>query len=60
MVSIRERNGPATVEEVRTGRRASLASLAAAVEQIERWLREAAAQDEREDSVSGTREGGRP
>jgi hypothetical protein len=40
VVSVREHDGPATVEEVRTGRKARLSSLRATAGQIERWLRE--------------------
>jgi hypothetical protein len=40
VVSIREGRGPATVEEVRTGRKARLGTLSDAIGQIERWLRE--------------------
>lgn len=41
LVSVREHDGPATVEEIRTGRKARLGSLREAGRQIERWLREA-------------------
>jgi len=41
LVSVREHDGPATVEEVRTGRKARLSSLRETGRQIERWLREA-------------------
>jgi hypothetical protein len=41
VVSVREHAGPATVEEVRTGRKARVSSLREAGPQIERWLREA-------------------
>ena len=41
VVSLRDQDGPATVEEVRTGRKARLSSLREIAEQIERWLREA-------------------
>lgn len=40
VVSVRDEDGPATVEEVRTGRKARLASLREIAGQIERWLRE--------------------
>jgi hypothetical protein len=40
VVSVRDHDGPATVEEVRTGRKARLASLTEIGGQIERWLRE--------------------
>lgn len=40
VVSVREHDGPATVEEVRTGRKARLGSLRETGAQIERWLRE--------------------
>lgn len=40
VVSVRDHDGPATVEEVRTGRKARLASLKDIGAQIERWLRE--------------------
>jgi hypothetical protein len=43
VVSVHEHDGPATVEEVRTGRKARLRSLRDAGHQIERWLREASA-----------------
>jgi hypothetical protein len=39
VVSVHDRGGAATVEEVRTGRKARVASLSAAATQIERWLR---------------------
>lgn len=42
LVSIPEQGGPATVEEIRTGRKARLSSLNDAPVQIERWLKEAA------------------
>jgi hypothetical protein len=42
LVSVPEHGAPATVEEIRTGRKARLASLSDAVAQIERWLKEAA------------------
>jgi hypothetical protein len=41
VVSVREPDGPATVEEVRTGRKVRLGSLREIGGQIERWLREA-------------------
>ena len=41
VVSVQEHDGPATVEEVRTGRKARLASLREIGAQIERWLRDA-------------------
>jgi hypothetical protein len=41
VVSVREQDGPATVHEVRTGRKARLSSLAGITAQIEHWLREA-------------------
>jgi hypothetical protein len=40
VVSVHEHDGPATVEEVRTGRKARLSSLREIATQIERWLRE--------------------
>jgi hypothetical protein len=40
VVSIRDQDGPATVHEVRTGRKARLASLRETTAQIERWLRD--------------------
>ena len=40
VVSVHEHDGPATVEEVRTGRKARLSSLRDIAAQIERWLRE--------------------
>ncbi len=43
IVSLRENEGPATVEEVRTGRKARLSSLRELAGQIESWLREARA-----------------
>ena len=42
LVSVREHGGPATVEEIRTGRKARLRTLSETGAQIERWLREAA------------------
>ncbi|MGH2955613.1 MAG: hypothetical protein ACRDL6_01270 [Solirubrobacterales bacterium] len=41
VVSLREQDGPATVHEVRTGRKARLTSLREIAGQIEGWLREA-------------------
>jgi hypothetical protein len=41
VVSVHEHDGPATVEEVRTGRKARLSSLRGIAGQIEQWLREA-------------------
>ena len=41
VVSLRDQDGPATVQEVRTGRTARLSSLREIAGQIERWLREA-------------------
>ncbi len=41
MISVRDQDGPATVEEVRTGRKVRLSSLRDAARQIEGWLREA-------------------
>jgi hypothetical protein len=41
VVSVRDQDRPATVEEVRTGRKARLGSLCEIAGQIERWLREA-------------------
>ena len=41
VVSVREEQGQATVEEVRTGRKARLGTLSDAIAQIERWLGEA-------------------
>lgn len=40
VIHVREDGGPATVQEVRTGRQARLGSLRETVAQIERWLRE--------------------
>ena len=40
VVSVRDQDGPATVHEVRTGRKARL-ELGQLAGQIERWLREA-------------------
>ncbi len=41
VVSVREEQGQATVEEVRTGRKARLGTLGDAIAQIELWMREA-------------------
>jgi hypothetical protein len=41
VVSVRDQDGPATVHEVRSGRKARLSSLRDLTGQIERWLREA-------------------
>jgi hypothetical protein len=41
LVSAHEHDGPATVEEVRTGRKVRLGSLRDAGSLIQRWLREA-------------------
>ena len=41
VISVRDQHGPATVEEVRTGRKARLSSLSETAGQIERWLRDA-------------------
>jgi hypothetical protein len=49
VVSVRDQDGPATVEETRTGRKARLGSLKEIGAQIERWLREARAPGRRED-----------
>jgi hypothetical protein len=40
VIHVRDGEGPATVQEVRTGRQARLGSLRETVAQIERWLRE--------------------
>jgi len=40
IVFVHEHGGPAIVEEVRTGRKARLASLGDTGAQIQRWLRE--------------------
>jgi hypothetical protein len=40
VIHVRGDDGPATVQEVRTGRQARLGSLRETVGQIERWLRE--------------------
>ncbi len=41
VVSVQQHDGPATVEEIRTGRKARLDSLTEIGAQIERWLRDA-------------------
>jgi len=41
VISVRDQDGPATVEEVRTGRKVRLSSLRDAAHQIEGWLHEA-------------------
>lgn len=41
VVSVREQDGPATIQEVRTGRAVRLGSVGEVAEQIERWLRDA-------------------
>jgi hypothetical protein len=41
VVSVRDQDGPATIQEVRSGRKARLSSLAGITAQIERWLQEA-------------------
>jgi hypothetical protein len=48
IVSVRDTDGPATVEETRTGRKARLGSLKELGAQIERWLREARTPGRRE------------
>jgi hypothetical protein len=48
IVSVRDDDGPATVEETRTGRKARISSLKEIGAQIERWLREARAPGRRE------------
>jgi hypothetical protein len=48
IVSVRDDDGPATVEETRTGRKARIGSLKDIGTQIERWLREARAPGRRE------------
>ena len=40
MISVRDQDGPATVEEVRTGRKARLSTIRDTAAQIERWLRD--------------------
>jgi hypothetical protein len=52
VVSVHEHDGPATVEEIRTGRKARLDSLKEIGAQIERWLRDAG-------RTSESRQGGR-
>jgi hypothetical protein len=47
VIHVRDGEGPATVQEVRTGRQARLGSLRETVAQIERWLREARPASER-------------
>jgi hypothetical protein len=51
VIHLRDGDGPATVQEVRTGRQARLSSLHETVGQIERWLHEAQRRsaDQRED-----------
>lgn len=41
VIDVRDLDGPATVHEIRTGRKARLASVRDSALQIERWLREA-------------------
>lgn len=50
VIDVRELDGPATVHEIRTGRKARLNSLRETAAQIERWLQEAKPKttDERE------------
>jgi hypothetical protein len=48
IVSVRDHDGPATVEETRTGRKVRLSSLKELGAQIERWLREARTPGRRE------------
>ena len=48
VVSVRDQDGPATVHEVRTGRKARLTSLRDIAGQIERWLGEAPAPGRRD------------
>ena len=48
IVSVRDDDGPATVEETRTGRKARIGSLKDIGAQIERWLREARASGRRD------------
>jgi hypothetical protein len=48
IVSVRDEDGPATLEETRTGRKARIGSLKDIGAQIERWLREARAPGGRE------------
>ena len=45
VISVRELDGPATVHEIRTGRKARLDSVRETAKQIERWLREAKSPD---------------
>ena len=40
VISVRDQDGPATVEEVRTGRKARLSTIRETAGQIERWLRD--------------------
>lgn len=40
VVSVRDQDGPATVQEVRSGRKVRLRSLRETGDQIERWLAE--------------------
>jgi hypothetical protein len=40
VIHVRDGDGPATVQEVRTGRQARMRSLRETVGQIERWLRD--------------------
>ena len=40
VISLRDQDGPTTIEEVRTGRKVRLGSLRETAGQIERWLRE--------------------
>jgi len=40
VINVRELDGPATVHEVRTGRKVRLSSLRETAAQIERWMRE--------------------
>ena len=40
VIDVRELDGPATVHEIRTGRKARLESVRETALQIERWLRE--------------------
>ena len=48
LVSAHEHDGPATVEEIRTGRKVRIGSLKEAGSQIERWLREKLETEEQE------------
>ena len=43
VISLRDHDGPATIQEVRTGRTVRLGSLSEIKAQIEQWLREARA-----------------